>query len=104
MSATFHRGERYQNCHFLQFTKPAPASSKLALALDTNDDMPALEGWEQTDGESAERAWSKLNPLTTSTREMGPNLRREIVDDHFDDWERNKAMRRGRLFCIRAKL
>ncbi|KAJ7178241.1 hypothetical protein C8R46DRAFT_888937 [Mycena filopes] len=66
--------------------------------------MPPLEGGGHTDGESAERAWSKINPLTTCTREMGPNLRREVLDAHFEDWERSKAMRMGRFFCIRAKL
>ncbi|KAJ6532198.1 hypothetical protein DFH09DRAFT_1093028 [Mycena vulgaris] len=35
----------------------------------------------QTDGEAPERGWANINPLALSTREMGPHLRREVVDD-----------------------
>ncbi|KAJ7431719.1 hypothetical protein FB451DRAFT_1573587 [Mycena latifolia] len=49
----------------------------------------------QTDGESPERGWANINRLATSTREMGPHLRREILDDHFNDWNWKKILAMG---------
>ncbi|KAG6848454.1 hypothetical protein H0H93_016828 [Arthromyces matolae] len=37
----------------------------------------------RTDGEGIERGWSHINPVATSTREMGPGHRRDTIDDHF---------------------
>ncbi|KAJ7092128.1 hypothetical protein C8R43DRAFT_908179, partial [Mycena crocata] len=53
----------------------------------------------QTDGESPERGWSHINPLATSTREMGPHLRREVLDDHFNDcnWKKILGMEKNFL-------
>ncbi|KAJ7733642.1 hypothetical protein B0H16DRAFT_1210260, partial [Mycena metata] len=50
----------------------------------------------QTDGESPERGWSNINRMATSTREMGPNLRREFLDDHFNDWNWKKILGMGK--------
>ncbi|KAJ6548887.1 hypothetical protein B0H19DRAFT_1032024 [Mycena capillaripes] len=50
----------------------------------------------QTDGEAPERGWSNINRLATSTREMGPNLRREVLDDHFNDWNWKKILSMGK--------
>ncbi|KAJ7827921.1 hypothetical protein B0H13DRAFT_2240976 [Mycena leptocephala] len=52
----------------------------------------------QTDGEAPERGWSNINPLAMSTREMGPNLRREVLDDHFNDWNWKKILNMGKYF------
>jgi hypothetical protein len=51
----------------------------------------------QTDGEAPERGWSNINPLAMSTREMGPNVRREVLDDHFNDWNWKKILNMGTL-------
>ncbi|KAJ6484283.1 hypothetical protein DFH09DRAFT_1252934 [Mycena vulgaris] len=50
----------------------------------------------QTDGESPERGWAHINPLATSTREMGPHLWREVLDDHFNDWNWKKKLAMGK--------
>lgn len=42
-------------------------------------------GVGRTDGEGIERGWNEINPLATSTREMGPGTRRDIIDAHFGD-------------------
>ncbi|KAJ7145502.1 hypothetical protein C8R46DRAFT_918383, partial [Mycena filopes] len=55
----------------------------------------------QTDGEAPERGWSNINPLALSTREMGPHLRREILDDHFNDWNWKKILSMGKYFADR---
>lgn len=60
----------------------------------------------QTDGEVPERGWSNINPLAMSTREMGPNLRREVLDDHFNDWNWKKILNMGifRFYAHSSKL
>lgn len=49
----------------------------------------------RTDGEAPERGWSHINPVATSTREMGPGHRRDTLDDHFGDWNWKKTMLMG---------
>ncbi|KAJ6597135.1 hypothetical protein DFH09DRAFT_1072042 [Mycena vulgaris] len=49
----------------------------------------------QTDGEAPERGWAHINRMATSTREMGPKLRREVLDDHFNDWNWKKILAMG---------
>ncbi|KAJ6500304.1 hypothetical protein DFH09DRAFT_1375882 [Mycena vulgaris] len=45
-----------------------------------------------TDGEAPERGWSNLNPLATSTAEMGPGMRRDTINDAFNDWNHKKII------------
>ncbi|KAJ2919067.1 hypothetical protein MD484_g1365, partial [Candolleomyces efflorescens] len=47
------------------------------------------------DGEAPERGWGELNPLATSTREMGPGMRRDTLDYHFGDYNWRKMVRLG---------
>ncbi|KAG2148141.1 uncharacterized protein EDB93DRAFT_1250199 [Suillus bovinus] len=47
------------------------------------------------DGEASEHGWSNINPVATSTREMGPGLRHDILDDHFGDWNWQKVSNFG---------
>ncbi|KAG2336247.1 hypothetical protein BDR05DRAFT_978823 [Suillus weaverae] len=46
----------------------------------------------RTDGEALERGWSNINPIASSTKEMGPGSRRDTLDDHFGDWNWKKSM------------
>ncbi|KAJ7434267.1 hypothetical protein B0H11DRAFT_2164741 [Mycena galericulata] len=48
-----------------------------------------------TDGEAPERGWSSLNPLATSTAEMGPGMRRDTINDAFNDWNHKKIIGLG---------
>ncbi|KAJ7016310.1 hypothetical protein C8F04DRAFT_1281905 [Mycena alexandri] len=48
-----------------------------------------------TDGEAPERGWSLLNPLATSTAEMGPGMRRDIINDAFNDMNHKKIVDMG---------
>lgn len=43
-------------------------------------------GVGRTDGEAPERGWSNINPVSSSTKQMGPASYRETIDDHFGDW------------------
>ncbi|KAG1868451.1 hypothetical protein F4604DRAFT_1881562 [Suillus subluteus] len=49
----------------------------------------------QTDGEAPERGWSNINPVASSTKEMGPGSRRDTLDDHFGDWNWKKIVGLG---------
>jgi hypothetical protein len=46
----------------------------------------------RTDGEGIERNWANINPVATSTREMGPGNRRDTLDDHFGDQNWKKTL------------
>ncbi|OBZ77742.1 hypothetical protein A0H81_02190 [Grifola frondosa] len=39
----------------------------------------------RTDGEAVERGWASSNPYASSTKEMGPGSRRDLLDDVFGD-------------------
>jgi hypothetical protein len=54
-------------------------------------------GVGQTDGEAPERAWNETNPLATSTREMGPGSRRDVLDFHFGDYNWRKVTSLGKV-------
>lgn len=57
-------------------------------------------GVARTDGEAPERGWAHINPVATSTREMGPGHRRETLDDHFGDWNWKKVKAMGESFLL----
>ena len=44
-----------------------------------------IEGSGRTDGEALERDWALMNPLATSTREMGTAHRHEVLEDHMNE-------------------
>ncbi|KAJ8515159.1 hypothetical protein ONZ45_g7382 [Pleurotus djamor] len=46
----------------------------------------------RTDGESPERGWAAMNPIASSTKEMGPGSRRDTLDDHFGDYNWRKVI------------
>ncbi|KAG6826212.1 hypothetical protein H0H92_000691 [Tricholoma furcatifolium] len=53
------------------------------------------EGAGRTDGEAPERGWAEVNPLATSTKEMGPGSRRDTLDAHFSDYNWRKIVKMG---------
>lgn len=53
-------------------------------------------GVGRTDGEAPERGWSFINPLASSTKEMGPASYRETIDDHFGDWNHKRVIGLGK--------
>ncbi|KAH7918799.1 hypothetical protein BV22DRAFT_1199825 [Leucogyrophana mollusca] len=55
-----------------------------------------IKGVGRTDGEAPERGWSNINPVSSSTKEMGPGSRRDTLDDHFGDWNWKKVAGLGR--------
>lgn len=49
-------------------------------------------GVGRTDAESPERAWAISNSLAGSTKKMGPGSRRDMLDEHFGDWNWRKTI------------
>ncbi|KAJ8694301.1 hypothetical protein PTI98_009225 [Pleurotus ostreatus] len=49
-------------------------------------------GVGRTDGEAPERGWAAMNPVASSTKEMGPGSRRDTLDDHFRDYNWRKIV------------
>ncbi|KAK7022540.1 hypothetical protein R3P38DRAFT_3539761 [Favolaschia claudopus] len=56
----------------------------------------------QTDGEAPERGWANTNPLARSTKEMAPGHRRDILDDHWGDWNHTRIIALG--YAMRKKI
>jgi hypothetical protein len=54
----------------------------------------------RTDGEDPERWWAHINPVTTSTREMGPGSRQDTIDDHAAAWNFCKIIGFGEYLII----
>ncbi|KAF8415032.1 hypothetical protein L210DRAFT_3658007 [Boletus edulis BED1] len=57
------------------------------------------KGVGRTDGEAPERGWANINPVASSTKEMGPGARRDTLDDHFghSNWKKVVSLRHSLL-------
>ena len=51
----------------------------------------------RTNGEEPERWWAHINPVSMSTREMGPGARHDTIDDHACAWNWHKMTGFGPL-------
>ncbi|KAG2346925.1 hypothetical protein BDR05DRAFT_974438 [Suillus weaverae] len=60
------------------------------LSCQTKYSFNFIKGVGRTDGEAPERGWANINPVTTSTHEMGPGSRRDTLNDHFNNWNWKK--------------
>ncbi|KAF9491433.1 hypothetical protein BDN71DRAFT_1398332, partial [Pleurotus eryngii] len=49
-------------------------------------------GVGRTDREAPKRGWAAMNPVSSSTKEMGPGSRRDTLDDHFRDYNWQKVI------------
>jgi hypothetical protein len=61
-----------------------------------------LFGAGRTDGEGIERNWAHMGPVATSTRDMGPGHRHEVLDDHFGHWNWRGICRLGLSMICRV--
>ena len=51
-----------------------------------------LQGVGRTYGEGIESGWSHMNPVSMSTKEMGPAYRQEVLNDHWSSWNWSKML------------
>ncbi|KAG2107192.1 uncharacterized protein F5147DRAFT_746009 [Suillus discolor] len=56
-----------------------------------------------TDGEAPERGWSNINSVASSTKAMGPGCRRDMLDNHFGDWNWKKVVGLGSSLLLKIK-
>ncbi|KAG1886404.1 uncharacterized protein F5891DRAFT_1132498 [Suillus fuscotomentosus] len=56
-----------------------------------------------TDGEAPEHGWANINPVTSSTKEMGPGARRDTLDDYFGDLNWKKVVGLGHAMLYKIK-
>lgn len=54
-------------------------------------------GVGRTNGEGPECSWANSNCITSSSKEMGPGMQRDTLDDHFGDWNWKKVVVMGEL-------
>ncbi|KAG2095153.1 hypothetical protein BD769DRAFT_1655416 [Suillus cothurnatus] len=54
-----------------------------------------IRGMGRTDGKAPERGWANINPVATSTCEMGPGARHDTLDDHFGNFNWKKVTNMG---------
>lgn len=57
-----------------------------------------LKGSGRTCGEGIEQGWAGQNPLSMSTREMGPGACSETLDNHWNAWNFRKLAALGVYF------
>lgn len=62
-----------------------------------------LQYMGRTDGENIERGWAWLNPVSLSTREMGPGTRHDALDDQWSFWNWRIITRLG-SYHVQSKL
>ncbi|KAG1853668.1 hypothetical protein F4604DRAFT_1686257 [Suillus subluteus] len=48
-------------------------------------------GVGRTDGEAPEHGWANINPISSSTKEMGPGAQRDTLDNYFGDLNWKKS-------------
>jgi len=65
------------------------------LSCQTNFSFNFHSNVGRTDGEAVERAWSSLNALSGSTREMGPGARQDTLNNHMGDRNWKKTFQLG---------
>ena len=57
-----------------------------------NYNLGYMKGTGRTCGEEIESSWSHTNPLAASVREMGPGVRHETLNDHWNGWNHRKVV------------
>ncbi|OJA10236.1 hypothetical protein AZE42_13162 [Rhizopogon vesiculosus] len=62
-----------------------------------------IPGVGRTDGEAPECGWANINPVTLSTKEMGPGARWDTLDDHFGDWNWKKVVQVGSMMLHKVE-
>ncbi|KIK78632.1 hypothetical protein PAXRUDRAFT_163446, partial [Paxillus rubicundulus Ve08.2h10] len=50
----------------------------------------------KTDGKALEHGWENVNPVASSTKEMGPGSRQGTLDNFCCDWNWKKVVGMGK--------
>ncbi|KAJ6478255.1 hypothetical protein C8R45DRAFT_1101644 [Mycena sanguinolenta] len=82
-----------------QFVIPKMHIHSHTLACQLAFSLNWLLGAGQTDDEGIERPRANIGGVASSTREMGPGSRRDVLDDHWAYWNWCKLSSIGGYFC-----
>ena len=66
-------------------------------ACRSRNSLKYQDGVGRTDGEGTERIWSRLNPASYSTKEMGEGARHDALEDKVDSLNFGKNVGQGKL-------
>ncbi|KAG1878448.1 hypothetical protein C8R48DRAFT_745161 [Suillus tomentosus] len=103
MSAFPHKYHLNHNEKVITFLVPKFHLPAHIARCQTRFSFNFIKGVGRTDGEAPERGWADINPLATSTREMGPGSRQDTIDDHFNDWNWKKVCAMGAILLRKYK-
>ncbi|KAJ7785628.1 hypothetical protein B0H16DRAFT_1707885 [Mycena metata] len=78
------------------------------MACQLEFSLNLVPGSAQTDGEGIERPWANIGGVASSTHEMGPGSREEVLNNHWGFWNWQKLLTladrlRTRLDRVRIK-
>ncbi|KAG1902460.1 uncharacterized protein F5891DRAFT_978759 [Suillus fuscotomentosus] len=73
------------------------------LSCQTTYSFNFIKGVGRTNGKAPECGWADINPIATSTREMGPGSRCDTLNDHFNDWNWKKVCLMGKTLACKLK-
>ncbi|KAJ7019263.1 hypothetical protein C8F04DRAFT_913208, partial [Mycena alexandri] len=62
------------------------------MSCQLNFSLNLVPGSAQTDGEGIERPWANIGGVASSTREMGPGSREEVLNNHWGFWNWQKLL------------
>ena len=71
------------------------------LSCQSQFSLNFLPHMARTNGEEPERWWAHINPISMSTKEMGPGARLDTLDDHAAVWNWRKITGMGKslFYC-----
>ena len=79
-----------EQARLLRFAIPKFHISAHGISCQTNFSLNYQQHMARTDGEDPERWWAHINPVSMSTKEMGPGARLDMLDDHAAAWNWQK--------------
>ncbi|KAG6809667.1 hypothetical protein H0H92_015232, partial [Tricholoma furcatifolium] len=88
---------------FIKFVVPKFHLPAHIARCRSNFSLNYTVGAGRTDGEAPERGWAEVNPLASSTKEMGPGSRRDCLDAHFGDYNWRKVIGMGPTLFRKAR-
>jgi hypothetical protein len=86
--------------HLLRFAIPKFHISAHGLDCQSNFSFNFQPYMARTDGEDPERWWAHINPVSMSTKEMGPGAWLDTLDDHAGAWNWRKITGFGGCFIL----
>ncbi|KAG2065107.1 hypothetical protein BDR04DRAFT_1122079 [Suillus decipiens] len=87
----------------ITFLMPKFHSPAHIPACQTTFSFNLIKGMARMDGEALERGWSNINPVATSTHQMGSGLRWDTLDDYFSNWNWCKVCNFGPFLLQKLK-